>query len=165
MLHNHKRNELIVGGKTSTIEGGALPVSFHHGAAENPSIKGIVVTHGSVKEAEKLFKAQKGKGKKTIGFDMVELDILVGVMLTFCLLHALGNGKLSFFIAIGVLALVTEQASVRLGRTHCHKDAIVMVSPCSYSLCTLLSFATSWCFVVFLCIFLSLLYKFCESLL
>jgi hypothetical protein len=38
-----KGDELIVGDETSKIAGGSISVSLHHGAAENPSIKGIVV--------------------------------------------------------------------------------------------------------------------------
>jgi hypothetical protein len=41
------------------------------------------------------------------------------------------TGRIALVIACLVLALCTEQASIKLGGTHCHKEGIAMVSRCS----------------------------------
>lgn len=48
------------------------------------------------------------------------------------IVHASANRRLGLLIAILIYAAVTEQASIRLGRTHCHRtDTGYMVSQCS----------------------------------
>ena len=130
-----KDGEVVWGKETSPIMGGRIAVTLYKGSAENPSIKGIVVAKGGKKDAVKLFKAESSPAKKSKGkaedFDIFELDALVFVMLSLTVIHAYRAGKIGFCIVLGLLALVTEQASIRLGRTHCHAEGIVMVSHCS----------------------------------
>lgn len=53
-------------------------------------------------------------------------------MFALSVIHAAANNHLGFLSAIGLYACATEQAAVRLGRTHCHRtDTGLMVSKCS----------------------------------
>ena len=62
---------------------------------------------------------------------MLELDVLVLGMAVLTLCHAALYRRLPRFFALSALALTFEQASIRSAGTHCHAEAILMVSKCS----------------------------------
>jgi len=124
--------ELKVAGKTYPITGPQIDVALQKGPAENPKINAIVVTRGNKAAAAKVFAAKKkGKKAKAKMSDVWELDVLVFTMFALTLAHAVLNNQLLLAATFLVLSLFTEQASIRLGGTHCHDTSPFMVSRCS----------------------------------
>lgn len=66
-------------------------------------------------------------------FPIWELDVLIASMLLIALVHAAVNGwrQIVQVIISLLLALLVEQSSIWIGGTHCHREGILMVSPCS----------------------------------
>lgn len=63
--------------------------------------------------------------------EILELDIVVTVMVILTLVHSIANGYKGLFLMLVAMAHIVEQCSVRLGGTHCHEEATVMVGVCS----------------------------------
>jgi len=52
---------------------------------------------------------------------ILEVDIVVVFMTILTIFHAVKHGNKMFVIMLILMSHVVEQASVRLGGTHCHK--------------------------------------------
>ncbi len=62
---------------------------------------------------------------------MLELDVIVLTMTFLTLCHAALHRRLPRFFGLLALSLAAEQASIRSAGTHCHAEALLMISKCS----------------------------------
>ena len=63
--------------------------------------------------------------------DIVSLDYLIYLVFVLTSFFAYRHGHVVLIIAFTLLAVSIEQASIQLASTHCHADALVMLSKCS----------------------------------
>eukprot|EP00301_Raphidiophrys_heterophryoidea_P009267 c13635_g1_i1.p1 GENE.c13635_g1_i1~~c13635_g1_i1.p1 ORF type:complete len:369 (-),score=78.59 c13635_g1_i1:163-1224(-) len=68
---------------------------------------------------------------ETLSTSMLGLDGIIFVTFFLSFVHALISRSFSTVLALAALALAVEQLSIQLGETHCHADALVMISKCS----------------------------------
>lgn len=69
-----------------------------------------------------------------VGRDLILMDAVVAICCLLVMYHVYEHTRMEGFkicIVILSIALTIEQISINLGETHCHADALVMISKCS----------------------------------
>jgi len=68
---------------------------------------------------------------ESIPAHMLGLDAVIFATFFLTLIHSLLSKGFSTMLSLFVLAVIVEQLSIQLGQTHCHTDAVLMISKCS----------------------------------